>query len=174
MFKKIITYARLELSLWSLSLLKYIPGITGSLLRRSLVKNKGSKLMIWEGVTLEYASNLTVGHNVSINRGSFLNCAGGISIGDNVLIGPSVIIYSQNHLYKDRNTLVCQQGYKRKAVVIGNDVWLAADVKVMPGVNISNGCVIAAGAILTKSTEEFGIYAGIPATKIGERKLVNE
>lgn len=157
--------------MWVWAVLKNIPGLIGCWLRRLYLKNCKSGVMIWDGVTIEYADFLTIGCNSSINRGGILNCAGGISIGDNVLVGPRVLIYSQNHNFKIRDKLINTQGYMRKSVLIGDDVWISADVKIMPGVNVKRGSVIAAGAVVTKSTDEFGIYAGIPAIKIGERGL---
>src|SRR4029077_13911661 len=66
-----------------------------------------------------------------------------------------------------------------KRVVIGNDVWTGHNVNVMPGVNIGDGAIIAAGAVVTKDVPPFAIVAGLPATvkrlsfseKIVERQL---
>ncbi|WP_434926543.1 acyltransferase [Shewanella sp. HL-SH2] len=171
MFSKLKYYILLELDMWFLHFLKCIPGFTGCFLRRFFFKLSGPQnFMIWDGVTIEYRGNLRLGNNVSINRGSVLNCAGGIDIGDNVLIGPRALIYSQNHNFISRSLLISEQGYSRSKVVIESDVWIAADVKIMPGVTIQKGSVIAAGSVVTKSTDEYGIYAGVPAKKISERQ----
>ncbi|WP_459558045.1 acyltransferase [Lacunimicrobium album] len=72
-----------------------------------------------------------------------------MSIGDNTLIGPNVLIYSQNHRFRGEG-LISSQGYDRKPVSIGSNVWIAANVLIMPGVNIGDNAVIAAGSIVTK------------------------
>ena len=54
-------------------------------------------------------------------------------------------------------------------VIIKRDVWIGANATILKGVTIEEGCVIAAGAVVTRSTEPFGIYAGVPASRIAER-----
>jgi maltose O-acetyltransferase len=53
---------------------------------------------------------------------------------------------------------------------IEDDVWLGLRVIVMPGVRIRTGCIIAAGGVVTKDTEPYGIYGGVPAKLIKKRK----
>ena len=53
--------------------------------------------------------------------------------------------------------------------LIGNDVWIGDRVTILGGVNIADGTVVGAGAVVTRDTEPFGIYVGIPAKKIGSR-----
>nr|MBQ5604514.1 hypothetical protein [Bacteroidales bacterium] len=57
----------------------------------------------------------------------------------------------------------------QEATIIGSDCWIGAHVIIKRGVNISDGCVIAMGSVVTKDTEPYGIYAGVPAKRIGER-----
>ncbi len=92
-------------------------------------------------------------------------------IGDNVLIGPSVIIWSQNHKFSSRNLPISTQGYDYKKVEIGDDVWIAARATILPGVKIGHGAIICAGAVVTKDVEEYSIVAGVPATKKADRPL---
>jgi maltose O-acetyltransferase len=127
--------------------------------------------MIWDGVQIDYPSRLSVGARSSINRGSILNCAGGIAIGEDVLIGPCVIIYSQNHAYRSPDILIADQGYVRKPVNIGRDVWIAARATILPGVEVGNGAVIASGAVVTKPVPPFAVVAGVPAKTIGYRAV---
>lgn len=54
-------------------------------------------------------------------------------------------------------------------VMIGNDVWIGNNVRIMEGVKIADGCIIATGAVVTKDTECFGIYGGVPAKLIRKR-----
>lgn len=57
-----------------------------------------------------------------------------------------------------------------KSIIIEDDVWIGAVVKVLDGVTIAQGCVIGANSVVTKSTEPYGIYVGIPARKIKSRR----
>jgi len=150
---------------------KIIPGLLGCKIRRFILPARvGKGSLIWDFVHIDAPSKLTMGINSSINRGCVLNCCGEIEIGDDVLVGPNVTIYSQNHNYLDKNQIISLQGYKKSKVIINNDVWVAASVVILPGVTLAQGSVIAAGAVVTKSTEEYAVYAGVPAKKIGERK----
>lgn len=159
-----------EATIWYLWLLKSIPGQLGCAVRRRMLPTRcGPGTRIWDGVQIDSPSKLKIGARTSINRGSILNCGGGIVIGDDVLIGPGVIIYSQNHEYRDPNVKIADQGYVQKPVTIGNDVWLAARVVVLPGVTIGDGAVVASGAVVTKSVPARAVMAGVPAKQIGTR-----
>ncbi|NYR12053.1 acyltransferase [Pseudoalteromonas sp. MIP2626] len=159
-----------ELYLWGMCIFKYIPGRIGSFLRGKIYGIKmGNNTYIWDSVHIDAPRKLTIGVNTSINRGSILNCWGHVEIGSNVLIGPNVIIYSQNHNYKDSSSLISDQGYKREKVIIEDDVWIAANAIILPGVTLSKGTVIAAGSVVTSSTESYTVYAGVPAKLISRR-----
>ena len=59
-------------------------------------------------------------------------------------------------------------------VIIERDVWIGANVTILKGVTIAEGCVIGSGTILTKSTEPYGVYAGVPGKRIAERFTTQE
>jgi maltose O-acetyltransferase len=159
-----------ELKLWSLSLLKLMPGQLGCTVRRLLLPSSLDRgVMIWEGVHIDTPSKLRVGARSSINRGCTINAGGGVTIGKDVLIGPGVVIYSQNHRYRNPSALISSQGYALESVTIGDDVWIAARAVVLPGVEIGSGAVVAAGAVVTRAVPALGIVAGVPAKLIGTR-----
>jgi len=63
-----------------------------------------------------------------------------------------------------------QQGFEpEKPVQIGDDVWIGDNVTILPGVHIGNGCIIAAGAVVTQAVPAFSISAGVPAKVIKMR-----
>ncbi|MEA3213380.1 MAG: hypothetical protein QOE70_6437 [Chthoniobacter sp.] len=64
-----------------------------------------------------------------------------------------------------------QQPGPEAAIVLGDDVWLGVNVIVLKGVRIGDGAVVGAGAVVTKSIPAFEIWAGIPAKRIGQRRL---
>lgn len=61
------------------------------------------------------------------------------------------------------------EGAYSKPIIIGNDVWIAAGVQVLRGVNVGDGAVLGGGTIVTKDVPPYEIWAGVPAKKIGQR-----
>jgi len=158
---------RYELIMWWMHLLKHIPGYTGSHIRNVFLPYKnGKQVRILDDVQIDKPSLLTMGNNVTINRGSVINAGGGITIGNDVMIGPKVIIYSQNHLYAKGDIPFHQQGYTYSPVMIGNNVWIASGVIILPGVSIGNNVVVGAGSVVTKNIEANLVVAGNPAQTI--------
>jgi maltose O-acetyltransferase len=129
----------------------------------------GKNVTIWDHVQIDSPSKLIIGNNVSVNRGSILHAGGEIKIGDDVLIGPGVVIYSQNHNYTDLNSNIITQGYNTKSVNIGNNVWIAANAIILPGVTIGEGAIVAAGSVVTNDVASFAIVGGNPAIFLKER-----
>lgn len=66
-----------------------------------------------------------------------------------------------------RNNIRKEYPWNKKGIHIGHDVWIGANSIILPNVNIGNGCIIMAGAVVTKSFDDFSIIAGVPAEKIG-------
>ncbi len=120
----------------------------------------------------EIGSRLVIGNHVSLNDDVVINAdrGGVISVGNNVLIGPGVVIRASNHNYANRDSLIRNQGHSASEIHIEDDVWLGAGVIVMPGVSIGHGAVVGAGSIVTKSIEPFGLAVGIPAKVIKYRQ----
>jgi acetyltransferase-like isoleucine patch superfamily enzyme len=113
---------------------------------------------------------LVIGSDVGIADGCQLNAGGEIEIGNGVLIGPCVLIWSQNHAYEDRDLPIREQGYKWSKVTIEDDVWIGAGAIILTGVRLSRGTVVAAGAVVTRSTDCYSIVAGVPARLLGMRR----
>jgi acetyltransferase-like isoleucine patch superfamily enzyme len=137
--------------------------------RRYQLARRGSGLQIGRRVELQHPEGIEIGTDVTLNNDVFLAGDGGITIGDNVLIGPSVQIYSLGHNYQDSSRTIRSQGYSYAAVRIGSDVWLGAGSIVLMGVTIGSGAVVAAGAVVTGDVASFSIVAGVPAKAIGQR-----
>jgi len=133
------------------------------------LKKRGKKLTLNREVIIEVPQNVSIGDNVHINARCWFSGGGGLTIGNNALIGPHVIIHTANHNYESLSTSMDKQGHTFKAVIIEDDVWIGANATILPGVTIKKGCIIGAGSVVTKSTEEYGIYGGVPAKKIKDR-----
>lgn len=123
------------------------------------------------GVALAYPQNIKIGEHTYINGGELLASPNAkIVIGKNCLISYNVHLRTDMHNYMDRMQLINQQGHTEKSIEIQDDVWVGYGAQIMAGVKIATGCVIGAGAVVTKNTEPYGVYAGVPARKIKERK----
>jgi acetyltransferase-like isoleucine patch superfamily enzyme len=109
--------------------------------------------------------NISIGHHSVINRRCYLDGRIGIEIGNNVGISPEVYIISLTHDPDDKQFHTA--GAK---VVIEDRVWIGARAMLMPGVKLSEGCVVGAGSVVTKSFAPYSIVAGVPAKFIRERK----
>lgn len=122
-------------------------------------------------------ASLRCGKNIYLGKNSHINqyCCiwasekSKIILGDNLLMGPGVKIFSSNHNMK-KGELMNEQPWIEKDVIIGNDVWLGANVVIVPGVKIGDGSIIAAGAVVTKDMPSHGIAAGVPAKVIKSRE----
>lgn len=113
--------------------------------------------------------NIELGNKVSINRAVHLDGTGGLTIGSRVLIGPNVKIYSANHHFSVGTDIFSTPLLSKSRVTIGNNVWIGANVIILPGVSVPNNTVIAGGSVVTKcDVEEHKIYAGNPAKIVGE------
>ena len=121
------------------------------------------------GVFNDIGESLKIGNNVGMNHHCFIGVRGRIVIGDNVIFGPGVKIFSENHNYNRLDVPIKNQGVTKKKTIIGNDIWIGADVIILPGVNIGDGSVLAAGCIVTKDIPSFSVVAGIPAKIIKGR-----
>lgn len=110
----------------------------------------------------DFGKNIRVGKNVFINAGCHFQDQGGIRIGDGALIGHNVVLATLNHDIDPEN-----RGTMHPAsIVIGKNVWVGSNATILPGINIGDGAIIAAGAVVTKDVDENTIVGGIPAKLI--------
>jgi acetyltransferase-like isoleucine patch superfamily enzyme len=113
---------------------------------------------------------IEIGINTQVNYFSVISSGSGVKIGDNVMIGPHVMIAGGNHEFRNLQLPMRLAGsFSKGPIVIENDVWIGANSTILDGVKVSEGCVVGAGSVVTRSTEPYGIYGGCPARKIGSR-----
>ncbi|MDE6717813.1 MAG: sugar O-acetyltransferase [Muribaculaceae bacterium] len=106
--------------------------------------------------------NLRIGKRVFINSGCKFQDQGGITIGDDVLVGHNCVIATLNHVMDpDRRADMIPAPVK-----IGDKVWIGANVTILQGVTIGEGAVIAAGAVVNKNVPPRTVAGGIPAKVI--------
>ncbi|MBP5216382.1 MAG: sugar O-acetyltransferase [Bacilli bacterium] len=118
----------------------------------------------FEGVSIvspfycDHGHRVSIGKNVTINKGCTIMSAGGLIIEDGVLIGPDVKIVTVNHDLKDRHNII-----HFKPVTIKKNAWICIGAIICPGVTIGENAVVAAGAIVTKDVPDNAIVGGNPA-----------
>lgn len=143
----------------------------GAQIRSRGVVEVGPNTTLAENVVVKLGNGAAaqIGNDVWIGQNSIVEASCELTIGNDVILAPYCCVMTADHRFSDRDTLIRQQGAVEAPVRIGNDVWLGSGAKVLKGVNIADGCVIGAGAVVTKDTEPYGIYVGVPARKVGER-----
>ena len=96
---------------------------------------------------------------------------GGTTIGNHVMMGPDVSIYTQNHKFSDVYKNMDEQGFDDvKEVFIQDNVWIGARVIILPGVTIGEGSVIGAGTVVSKNVPPFSVFVGNPGRVVKNRK----
>jgi len=109
---------------------------------------------------------------VNIGSGAYIDYSGQVEIGNKVAISEGAKIFTHNHSIHDGAKDWETNPIKFSSLLIEDYVWVGALSIILPSVKIlGEGSIIAAGAILTKDTEPYGIYAGNPAEKIGTRRI---
>lgn len=135
---------------------------SGIRLGSNVTIGKGS-ILICTGVISNIGEGIEIGDNSAVGALSFLGGQGGIKIGNDVIMGPQVKIFSENHIFEDFDVPIRKQGESRKGVTIGDNCWIGAGVTILDGVTIGSGVVVAAGTVVTKDIPACSVSAGIPA-----------
>jgi acetyltransferase-like isoleucine patch superfamily enzyme len=112
---------------------------------------------------------LVLGNHSNIGPYNYIGCSGKITIGNNVMLGPRVSIYAENHVFDNPNLTIKEQGVQRLDVIIEDDCWIASNAVILAGVTIGKGSVIAAGAVVTESVPAYSVVGGVPAKIIKSR-----
>ncbi len=123
---------------------------------------KGS--IVYKGANIRSPGQLLIGPNSIIGSNAKLDARAGITIGKNVNISDDVWIWTNQHDPQDPLF-----GVVGAPVEVDDYAWISSRTTVLPGVKIGKGSVIASGAVVTKDTQPYGIYGGVPAKRIGTR-----
>lgn len=167
------TVSRYDIPLWLMGLLtNWWPDNRITIRLRGLVFSPfilkcGKNFTVASGVHFRSANRLSIGNNVYFSNGVWLNAMGGLTIEDEVVMGPYVVISTGTHAYKDNS--VRFGGTVMEPVVIGRGTWLAAHCIVRAGVKIGSGVLVAGNAAVSKDVPDNVIVGGVPAKVIGSR-----
>lgn len=128
---------------------------------RRIFKKAGKNLDIEHGAFFGSGEEIEIGDNSGLG----LNCRvnGPLKIGRDVMMGPDVMIFTQNHANDRLDIPMNLQTAPKVPVEIGDDVWIAARVIILPGIKVGNGAIIGAGAVVTKDVPEYAVVGGNPA-----------
>lgn len=122
------------------------------------------------GIIANKGVGLSIGNNSAIGSNSYIGARGELQIGNDVIMGPMVTIFSENHNYESMNTPIRKQGESRKGISIEDDCWIGAGSTILDGVTVGQGSVIAAGSVVTRDVEAYSVVAGVPARLIRSRR----
>lgn len=135
----------------------------------------GKGVVLGDGVTLNrYAyvqgglGGVVLGNRVEINNFAVVDGTGGVTIGDDSLLGPGVRVISYRH-GTALGSSIRSQSVVAKPISIGHDVWICANAVILGGVTIGDGAVIAAGAVVRSDVAPYTMVAGVPARMIKDR-----
>lgn len=134
----------------------------------------GTRCHFFEGVIVAtYGGTIIFGDDCSLNPYTIVYGHGNTIVGSHVRIAAHSVLVSANHKFDRTDIPICRQGLSRKGIVIESDVWIGAGVKVLDGVHIGTGAVIAAGSVVNKDVPPFSVNGGIPSKTIKYRNRGN-
>lgn len=139
---------------------------------QSLKIGNKSKIGSYSIIKCDFSKEKTgfsCGENFGCGDFCFFGCAGGIKIGDNVIMGQSVRFHAQNHNYKEKSIPIREQGTTEVGITIGTDCWIGSGVTILDGVHIGNGCVLGANSLINKNVPDYSVVVGNPMKIITKR-----
>lgn len=134
-------------------------------LAESFLSRCGENLRVKHNADI--SPSIEVGDNSELGQHSLIHA--NVKIGSYVIMGPNVKIYTRNHIFTSLEEPIALQGKSSDVTEVGNDVWIGANVIILPGVCIGNHSIIAAGSVVTKSVPDYAIVGGNPAKVIKYR-----
>lgn len=107
--------------------------------------------------------DVVIRHGAGINRQVFVDSGGRVTFEENSRVGPGVMIITSSHEVASGEKRAGARTYEE--VVIGRGAWIGARATILPGVRVGEGCIVAAGSVVTTDCEPHHLYAGVPARR---------
>ncbi len=136
---------------------------------RHMFKSCGRDVNVEHGALINGGSDIEIGDRSGIGLDAFIS--GPLIIGRDVIMGPNCTFLSINRDVRDTSVPMIEQGFQpARAPVIEDDVWIGANVTVLPGRRIGTGSIVAAGAVVAADVAPYSVVAGNPARPIRQRE----
>jgi acetyltransferase-like isoleucine patch superfamily enzyme len=130
----------------------------------------GARSKLWRDVWIDDYAKLVVGDDVTIGKSCMLLTHGGVTIGNQVMIGHGAQIISAGHVVTPVGISMRFAGIDAAPIVIEDEAWIGGGAIVLQNVTIGTGAVVAAGAVVSRDVPPYAIVGGVPAKVIGERE----
>ncbi|MEJ5944700.1 DapH/DapD/GlmU-related protein [Pseudokineococcus basanitobsidens] len=135
---------------------------------RRLFASCGEHVNVEQGAWFGSGRDVIIGHRSGIGKDALV--MGPVTIGDDVMMGPRVLVLGRNHVVDDTARPMREQGLgEARPVVIEDDVWIGAGAVLLPGRRIGRGSVVAAACVVTKDVAPYSVVGGNPMRQIGHR-----
>ncbi len=131
------------------------------LMAQAFIGRCGRNFQLGKGVTLLNAATLEIGDNVYIAHGAWLDAMGGLTLEDEVVIAPYVVMVTVQHVFKDGS--VRFGGSSAAPIHIKRGTWVAAHCTIKSGITIGRSCLIASNSAVTKDIPDGMLAGGVPA-----------
>jgi maltose O-acetyltransferase len=139
--------------------------------RAELLKKLGASVSTTSHIAppleMSYGCHLSLGQQSYINTGAIILDNAQVTIGDNVMIGPRVQVYTAAHSLDADKRIAGDE--IAKPVTIKDKVWIGGGVIILPGVTINEGAIVGAGSVVTKDVPSYARVAGNPATLMAKK-----
>lgn len=149
----------------------YRANIVGNMILINRNVSIGENVTIYPNVMFFGDGKITIGDNVDIGNNTIIYASksGGVTIGNNSMIAANCYLIDADHGI-EKGKLMREQNNNVSPIVIGEDVWIAANSVILKGSNIGDGAVIGATSLVKGNVEENACVVGVPATLLKYRK----
>ena len=115
---------------------------------------------------LALGKGVKIGDDCGIGQFSFIGATGGVTVGNNVIMGQYVSFHASNHVFNDAQLDIREQGIIAKGIEIEDNVWVGTKATFLDGTKVGHGSVVAAGAVVSGEFPPRSIIGGVPAKVI--------
>lgn len=124
----------------------------------------GKRFQLARGAIINMPRNIAIGDDVYIAHDAWINGTGGLTIGDNVIVSPKVVIATTRHAYENGSVILNKSDHG--PIVIGNGTWIASHCTVTMNTTIGKGCIVGACSSVTRDLPDYVLAGGVPARVI--------
>ena len=154
--------------------IKYHKGVK---IKRGVNIDRKTKVILSEDCTISHHVSFWGGGVIKLGKNSHIGSyssiyackEAGVEFGNDVNCARNLFIIDSNHNFEDKDQLIMKQGMSSQKVIIGNNIWIGANVTLVKGAEIGDGCVIGACSLVNKKFSENCVIGGVPAKIIKMR-----